>query len=139
MKLVLGCKKDDDLFELCKDFFGSERVEVINRHGNLNLDEIVIIISFAQLTNDIIFFLYTVLANRKYKKDTISQKKTENSKNTIFAEKQSFNEPEDNVTGKVIIDPHVSRRVVITKGGDINIDGYSIEEVTKMLQILLEE
>lgn len=114
MKIVLGCQKNDNLQNLCKDFFGSENIEVINRNGILGIDELAIIISFANLTVATISFLYTVLADCKSEKNTNNANKDNNCINANF------------------------RRVIITKEGDINLEGYKVEEVERILKMIEE-
>lgn len=115
MKIILGCQKDDELQNLCKNFFGSENIEILNRNGILSLDELAIIISITSLTVDTISFLYTVLADWKSKRDLDRIEDTNSSINAI------------------------ARRVIITKEGDINLEGYSFEEVERIVRLLEEK
>ncbi len=104
MKIVLGCQKNDELQNLCKDFFGSENIEILNRNGILGLDEVAIIVSAVNLTVATIGFLYTVLADWKSEQNTDNASKDNNkdNNNSISAN---------------------SRRVIITKEGDRNHEG----------------
>lgn len=119
MKIILGCQKNDELQSLCEDFFGSENIEVLNRNGILSLDEVAIIISVSNLTVATITFLYTVLAAWKSAQNT-DDTDDENSKDA-----------------KKSIDTSI-RRVLITKEGDINLEGYSAREVERILKLLEE-
>ena len=117
MKIVLGCQKNDELQNLCKNFFGSDNVEVLNRNAMLSLDEITIIISAVELTIATISFLYTVLSDWKHEQKSDSL----NNEN---------NKVDNNYTNVA------SRRVIVTKEGDINLEGYSVDEVERLLKLL---
>lgn len=119
MKIVLGCQRADELPSLCEDFFGPENIEIVDRNGGLSLDEVAIIIQVAELTVTTIAFIYDVLSNRK-------KKQTPDNKNT---ELENDNKVSNNSS---------SRRVLITKAGDINLEGYSAEEVERILKTLKE-
>lgn len=111
MKIILGCQKNDELENLCKVFFGEKNIEVLSRNGILGLDEIAIIISLTELTIATVSFLYSVLACWKPSQNS-NQETTESAISTV------------------------TRRVIITKEGDINLEGYSAEEVERILKSL---
>lgn len=119
MKIVLGCQRADELPSLCEDFFGPENIEIVDRNGGLSLDEVAIIIQIADLTVSTIAFLFSVLVDWKKKKNS-------DNKNTEL-------ENDDKVSSN-----SSSRRVLITKAGDINLEGYSAEEVERILKTLKE-
>lgn len=119
MKIILGCKENDELLNLCEDFFGSENIEVLKRNGILNLDEVAIIISIANLTIATITFLYSVLADWK---SELNPDSTDEEKN-----KDDTNHINNSV-----------RRVLVTKEGDINLEGYTAKEVERILKLLEE-
>lgn len=116
MKIILGCQENDiDLRKRCEDFFGKENIEVLKRNGTLSIEELSIIISIASLTIDAIAFLYTILSERPEKKE--AQKGVSNNKIV-------YND---------------NRRVLITKNGTINLEGYSVDEVTRILKEIYSE
>lgn len=119
MKIILGCKENDELLNLCEDFFGSENIEVLKRNGILNLDEVAIIISIANLTIATITFLYSVLADWKSEPNPDSTDEEKNKDDT------------NHINNSV-------RRVLVTKEGDINLEGYTAKEVERILKLLEE-
>lgn len=116
MKIILGCQETDiELKKQCEDFFGIENIEVLKRNGTLSIEELSIIISITSLTLDAIIFLYTILSEHPEKNEIQKEHK-------------------DN---KVIYNDN--RRVLITKNGTINLEGYSVDEVTRILNEIYNE
>lgn len=107
MKIAIGCQASDiSLQKMCSEYFGENNISVITRNSILGIDEIALIISVVDLSVATVSFVYAVLADRKKGNKLVSPQDTDNA---------------------------ISRRVLITKEGDINLEGYSAEEVAHIL------
>lgn len=105
MKIIFGCSKNDtELKQQCEEFFGKENIEILRRDGALGIDEIALIISCADFTLSAASFIYTVLADYKKNQNDINKNYNDN------------------------------RRVLITKDGDINIEGFSYDETMEIIK-----
>lgn len=127
MDIFLGCSIEDELPRLCIDQFGEEHVEIIHRDGALSLEEIGVLLTGIDATVSTIAFLYAVLVDynqKKYPKNTNVQNETSNTRGI-----NNTNET-NNLNHDLEAE---SRRVIITKQGDMCLTGYSMEEMENVI------
>lgn len=132
MTLFLACNETDDLPNLCIDFFGQEKVEIIKRNGALSLDEIGILLTGISATTSTLAFFYTVLSDVYKRKPSENKNDSKASRENSVSTDNNSNIVETNEG--LVVD---KRRVIVTKQGDICLEGYSFEEVKSVIVPIL--